>query len=90
MHSVEISWFFYHSDFYVKSILGDSRSAKYAILTHVKVLNFDFYGFLHILKPKFTKLTKFRAPKIAKRQLWNLQILQSWFHVKSTYHYLVL
>jgi len=26
---------------------GDSRSAKYAILTHLKVLKFDFHEFLH-------------------------------------------
>ena len=26
---------------------GDPRSGKYAILTHLETLNFDFYAFLH-------------------------------------------
>ena len=35
---------------YVKSIFGDSRSAKFAILTYLEALNFDSYDFLHFLK----------------------------------------
>ena len=30
--------------------LGDSTSAKYAILMHLEALNFDFYEILHFLK----------------------------------------
>ena len=38
-HSVEISWFFYHS-----------TNAKFAILTHLEALNFDFYEFFHFME----------------------------------------
>ena len=52
--------------FYVKSILGHSRSAKSAILTHLEVLNFDFSEFLHFLKAEMYQNHNFRAFKIAK------------------------
>ena len=44
--------------FYVKS--------KSAVLTNCEVLNFDFMTFCTFWKMKLTKLTKFRAPKMAK------------------------
>jgi len=56
----------------VKSIFVDSRSAKYAILTNAEALNFDLYEFWHFLKQKLMKLTKFRAPKIAKMAVLKL------------------
>ena len=31
----------------------DSRSAKSAILTHLKALNFDFHEFLHLQNPLY-------------------------------------
>ena len=50
VHSVEFSWVFYYSDFYVKSIFRDSGSAKSAILTNLEALNFDFYEILHFFE----------------------------------------
>ena len=44
----------------------DSRSAKYAILTQLEVLNFGFYEILHFLKAEIDHLTKFRASKNGK------------------------
>ena len=38
-HNLEISWFFYHSDF-TWNQFGDSKSAKSAILTHSEALIF--------------------------------------------------
>ena len=35
-------------------IFVDSRSAKFAFLTHLEALNFDFYEFLHFWRLKFT------------------------------------
>ena len=46
--------------------LWDSGSAKSAILTYLEALNFGFYEFLHFLSMQFTKLTQFRALKMAK------------------------
>ena len=58
-------------DFSVIQILREinfeeSRSSKTAILGILEALNFDFYKFLHFLKAEIIKLTKFRAPKMAK------------------------
>ena len=58
-------------DFSITQILreinfDDSTSAKSAILTHLQVLNFEFYEFCTVLVLKFTKLTESRAPKRAK------------------------
>jgi len=47
--------------------LGDSRSAKSAILAHLVALNFDFCDLFALFwRLKLTKLTKFRAPKMTK------------------------
>ena len=40
LHSVEFSGFFCHSDFYVKSILGESGSSKTAFFADFEALNF--------------------------------------------------
>ena len=61
-------------DFSITQILreinfGDSRSAKSAILTHSEALNFCTFW-----KLKFTKSTKFRAPKIAKMAVSELLV----------------
>ena len=64
----------------------DSKSAKSAILTLLEALNFDFWEFLHFLKAEIAKLTKFRAPKMAKKAVLELpgsQNLKNWYHVKS-------
>ena len=37
----------------------DSRSAKPAILTHLKAPNFDFYEFLHFLKAEIYQINHF-------------------------------
>ena len=46
--------------------LGDYRSAKSAVLTHLEAPNSDFYEFLHFLKAEIYQIAQFRAPKIAK------------------------
>ena len=46
--------------------LGDCRSAKSTMWTHSEDLNFGIYEFLHFLRLKLTKSTKFRTPKMAK------------------------
>ena len=43
---------------------GEKRSAKYAILTHLDALNFDFHDFWTFLRLKSATLTKFRASKM--------------------------
>ena len=59
--------------YYVKSI-SEFLEVKWhsAISTHLEALNFDFYEFFHIWRPKFTKWTIFRAPKIAKMAVLGL------------------
>ena len=52
--------------FYVKSILGHSRSAKSAILTHLMALNCNSYEFMQFQRLKITKLIIFITPKMAK------------------------
>ena len=53
----------------------ETKSAKSAILTHWEALNFDCYEFVQRIfwRLKFTKLTKFRAPKMAKNGIFELQ-----------------
>ena len=43
-------------------IFRDSRSAKFAILTHSEALNFDFYEFLHFLKAEIYQINKIHSP----------------------------
>ena len=38
--------------------LGDSRGAKFAILTHLEALIWDFYEFLHFLKSGIYQINK--------------------------------
>ena len=57
--------------------LGDSRSAKSAILTHLEALNLDFCEFLHFLKVEMHQNDIFRALKIAKIAFFNFDILQN-------------
>ena len=52
--------------FYVKLNFGDFRSAKYAILTHLEALNFDFHDFLHFENAEIDQKSKLRISKIAK------------------------
>ena len=66
----------YHSIQILREIIIEhSKSAKSAISPHLEALNFDFYEFLHFLKSEMTKLTKSRAPKIAKQAV--LELLDS-------------
>ena len=62
VHSVETSRFFYHSDFYAKSILRILEVHKLNIFTHLQALKFDFYEFLHILKAEIYQMNKFHSP----------------------------
>ena len=41
---------------------GDFRSAKFAILTHLQALNFDFMIFLHFLKAENYQINKIQNP----------------------------
>ena len=55
--------------------LGNSRSAKYAILTHSETLDFDFYEFLHFFKAENHQiLIKFKAPKNCKNDNFKTSI----------------
>ena len=47
---------------------GDSRSAKFTILTHLVALNFDILEILPLLKPENTKITNLEPLKLEKRQ----------------------
>ena len=40
----------------------DCWSAKSAILTHLEVLNFDFYAFFHFLKDEIDQKNKIHSP----------------------------
>ena len=42
--------------------IGDSTSAKSAILTHLEALNFEFYGFLHFLKAGMYQMYQIHTP----------------------------
>ena len=42
-------------------IFGDSRSARYVILTRFKALNFDFYAFLHLKKSEIYQIDKIQS-----------------------------
>ena len=55
--------------------ISESRTSKFAIFTHLEALYFDIYEFLHFLKGGINKLTKFRAPKMAKPVI--LELLDS-------------
>ena len=44
---------------------GEPRSEKSALLIHLEAMTFDFHEFLHFLKLKFTKSTKFRVSRMA-------------------------
>ena len=57
-HSVENSLFFEHSDFTWNQFFWDSRSAKYAILTHLEALNVDFHELLQFLKAEMYQINK--------------------------------
>ena len=52
--------------------IGDSKSAKTAILTHLEALNFNFREVLHFLKAEMYQNHIFRAFKIAKMAFFDL------------------
>ena len=59
-HDFSITQIFREIDFW------DSTSARSAIWTDLKALNFDFYAFLHPLKAEIRQKLKFRASKCVK------------------------
>ena len=61
-------WTFLSLRFYVKSNL-----AKLVILAYLEGLNFDFMNFCTFWRLKFTNLTEFRASKMAKTAVLELQ-----------------
>ena len=72
-HSVEIQYFSGTKilrEINVGNLLRDSNSA---ILAHLEALNINSYEFLHFRRLTFTKLTKFRAPKMAKKAVLELR-----------------
>ena len=46
--------------------VGECRSSKTAILTHLETLNFDYYEFLHFAKAEIDKENKIQSPKDQK------------------------
>ena len=53
---------------------GECRNTKSASWTHADALNFDFYKKMYTFwRLKFTKSTKFRASKMAKKEIVELQ-----------------
>ena len=72
IHQISFSitvWKFH--DFPITQILreiniGDSRSAKAAILTHSEALNFDLYELLHFLKAEIYQNNIIQSPKNCK------------------------
>ena len=87
--SVEISWFFYHSDFTWNQFEGfqkDKIGHFYTIRRSEFLLFMNFCTFWRL---NFNKLTKFRAPKVAKKQFSeDVHLLDSsnWFHVKTEWY----
>ena len=55
-HDFSITWILRETNF------EDSKGAKSAIFTHLKALNFDFYGFLHFLKTEIYQIDKTQRP----------------------------
>ena len=45
-----------------ENIFGYSKSVKSAILTHLEVVRFDFYKFLHFLKAEIDQMNKIHSP----------------------------
>ena len=63
-HSVKIPWISYHSDFEIN--FGDWRSANFAFLTHLEVLNFDFLNFSTFKNAVIKQVNKNESSKMAK------------------------
>ena len=89
-HSVQVSLFFYHSDFTWNQFWGFWK-CKSANLTHSEALDFDFFFLIFApFEGCNIKLTNFRAPKTAflclldsleliSRKIWKIE--KSWnFH----------
>ena len=69
-HSVEISWFFYHSYFTWNQFRSLEKCEICLCLDHIlEALKFDF----NFLRLKCTKLTEFRAPKMSKTAIFRDQ-----------------
>ena len=50
----------------MKPIFRDSRSSKFAILTHLEALNYDTYEFLQFLKAEIYPIDKSKALELQK------------------------
>ena len=72
MHSVEISWFFYHSDFTWNQFLGFLKCKICHFNTFARLWILTFRHFSTFWRLKFIKSTKFRALEIAKTAVFNL------------------
>ena len=53
--------------FYVKSILGSSRSAESDILTHQSLWILIFMNFLYFMKVEIHQINKIQSPKYGKK-----------------------
>ena len=47
--------------FYVRSILGNRKVPNLPSLTHLRALNYDFYGFLHFLNAKIDQTNTIKS-----------------------------
>ena len=56
---------------------------KPAILTIWSTLNFEFLDIFDIFKCEIPNRWKLKAPKIIKMTVFDPEIRQNWFHVKS-------
>ena len=76
-------------DFSITQILreikfGNSRSATFAISTHLKALYFDLYEILHFLKVDIYPFYKIQSPKNGINSSFvSSTVSHNWFHVKS-------
>ena len=53
--------------------VNENRVSKSVFLPHLEALNFDFYEFLHFFMVEIVRLTKFKAPKMAKTAVFEFQ-----------------
>ena len=81
LHRVEISGFFWHSDFTWNQFWSIwSQKAAFWIIS--AVLSFEFFVFCHIFKREISNDQNSNPPKLLNYQFWHPKIGQNWFHVK--------
>ena len=71
MHSAEISWFSI-TQILREIKIGDFRSAKSAIFTHLEALNLDIYDFFHFFKAEIDQIKKFQSHQNVKKDSFSI------------------